>query len=250
VASRLASLSDDRVHAGRSDGSRVLDRCNHRDDFDAALVAAAHHLRTRIAEADAPDRNPLLQDHLEGLGNEVRDARRTRESRRDVQALAETVQRPLNDAHALLRNLRDVGRRAQLGVQPEVDPERPVGELAHAADLCLQVLSLDSQPREDAEPTRLAHLGDELRSGDASHPRLENRVFDPEKVVAVCRKVEARLRGVRWRFAPTTPAPLKARKDHRSMACSPPCVVERETFREEYAHEFCPLFRPRRRISQ
>ena len=67
-------------------------------------------------------------------------------------------------------------------MQPEIDAEGPVRQLAHPTDAGAQVVGGHAEARENAEPSRAAHLGHELGSGDSAHPGLEDGVLDAQEI--------------------------------------------------------------------
>ena len=67
-------------------------------------------------------------------------------------------------------------------MQPEIDTERAVGQLADAADHRAEVVGRHVETGEDAEPPGATHFGHELGAGDGAHARLDDRVVDPEEI--------------------------------------------------------------------
>ena len=182
MAARLAALGHDGVDAGADDGARVLDAADHRDDLDVALVAAADHVGARIAERDGEHGDALLQDDLERGVDDVGQAGRPRLGGRQAEPLTEAIERVLNRAHARLRDRAHVDRRSHLAVQPQVHAERSVGEPPHGADRPSHSVGWQLEPGDDPEAAGFRHLGHQLGTGHAAHPRLHDRIVDTQQV--------------------------------------------------------------------
>jgi hypothetical protein len=69
----------------------------------------------------------------------------------------------------------------KIGMQPEVDAERPGCELTDVADLPTQIIRGQIQARKNAQAPGAGHRSDELRSGDPSHARLNDWILDLQR---------------------------------------------------------------------
>src|SRR5262249_27014645 len=74
------------------------------------------------------------------------------------------------------------GGRPAPPVEPEIHADRPIGQLADAADHRAQVVGRHVEPGEDPEPAGATHFGDQLGPGDGAHARLDDGVLDPEEI--------------------------------------------------------------------
>jgi hypothetical protein len=162
--------------------ARVVHRGDHGHDERAGAVAAFDHRRVGVAEPDAPHRHLLLEDRVEGLGNDIGERRRRRRYFGQLEPAAEAIQHLLHGSQRLAGDLRRGVRRSQIVVQPQVDAEGTIGQLAHAADLAAQIVGAEPETREDAERTGVRHFRDELGARDATHAGLENRMIDAQQI--------------------------------------------------------------------
>lgn len=67
-------------------------------------------------------------------------------------------------------------------MKPEVDAERPVGQLPHACDLSPQVLSRKSESGENSQSSRIRDFGGQLGTGDPAHSRLNDGIDDVQQI--------------------------------------------------------------------
>ena len=74
----------------------------------------------------------------------------------------------------------DLERRRVEPAEHVVDAERTRGELSDLPDLAAQLVRRAAEASDDAEPTGIAHGGDELRCRVPGHARLEDGHVDPE----------------------------------------------------------------------
>ena len=197
VAAGLGSLRHQRVDAGGRHRAGVRDAADHGDHAGAPRVTASHQVGARVAERDREDRYALLEDDLDPGVDHVGQAGRPLVAGRQPQPRAEAVERVLHGVDLGLRNRGHVERWPHLGVQPEVDAERPIGEAPHRPNALADLLGWQLQPGQDAEASGAAHLGHQLGPGDAAHPGLENRHLDAEEIAQRC----AQRHGVTSRMA-------------------------------------------------
>jgi hypothetical protein len=182
MASRLAALGHDDVHAGALHRARVRDGRHHDHHLDAALVRAADLLGARLTEADRPHGDALLDDDLERGVDQVGHRRRAGGRRRQPQSRAEAVESGLHLGHRGLGDRGGVGGRPQRVGHELVDAEGAVGGGPHAPDRVAHLVGREVQRRDDAEAAGPGHLGDQVGAGDAAHPRLHDRMLDTQQV--------------------------------------------------------------------
>jgi hypothetical protein len=103
-------------------------------------------------------------------------------SRRNPELTAEPVEHRLDGGQPVVGDRRRIGGRAELRVEPQVDPERAVGQLANLADPAPQLLGGNVQAGQDPQAAGARHLGHQVGPGDASHAGLHDRVVDAEQI--------------------------------------------------------------------
>ena len=131
MAAGLAPLGHHDVDARGDDRARVLHRRHHRHDLDPRGAAAADEFGTRVAEPDAEDRRPLLEDHFDLRPDDVRDGLGPSRPRWQPEPGAEPVEDGVDSGQPLVGDRRRIDRRPELRVEPQVHPERAIGELPH-----------------------------------------------------------------------------------------------------------------------
>ena len=151
-------------------------------DTAGALEATTGERHVGRAERRAEDGHALVEHDLERVVDQIRDGIRSLGLGGNAQPLAELVEGTLGAAQRPVRDRRGIGRRTQLAVKPEVDPERPVGQLADSTNALAQLVGRDVQPRENPERPGPADLGHQLRPRDPAHSGLQDRIFDAEQV--------------------------------------------------------------------
>jgi hypothetical protein len=92
--------------------------------------------------------------------------------------------------------------RADRG-EEDVHPERPVGQLAHAADLRAELRRRAVGGRDDAEPTRRGDGRRQVRSRHEGHAGLTDRVANAQQVAQRRVQGAARRRGPAARGGPS-----------------------------------------------
>src|SRR5207244_10108774 len=126
----------------------------------------------------------------------------TRRRRGKPEAGPERVQRALGLGQGGVGDRVGGHRWSELLMEPQVDAERPRGERADLADLVPELVGRLQQAAEDAEPARLRDLGGELGAGHPAHPRLHDRILDPQAVAEHRAKRHSSFRSHTWYSSP------------------------------------------------
>jgi hypothetical protein len=180
MAAGLGALGHDRVDARGLQHLRFGHAGRHGDHLHARGVAARGALAPRIAQPDAEHRDALLHDHVERGVDRVGDLRGRLALDRQLKQGADLVELGLRARQRVARDRGRARRRLQGRVQPQVHAERLARVRADLGDLRAQRLGWLQQPGEDAEPAALGDLGDQLRSRDPAHARLQDWMLDGE----------------------------------------------------------------------
>jgi hypothetical protein len=67
-------------------------------------------------------------------------------------------------------------------VEPQIDAEGAAGQAAHFADLAPELVAVQAEAGEDAEPAGARHLGYERRTRNPLHGGLDDRVLDADQL--------------------------------------------------------------------
>lgn len=125
-----------------------------------------------------PPRSRQVVDEPEALACELREVLA-------VAALggrAEPIERVLDDLDEVLGERSGIHRSLDIGVQPEIDAERAVRQLAEAVDLAAQFFRREPQTRENAETAGARDFRRQFRSRYAAHARLKDRHVYAEEI--------------------------------------------------------------------
>ena len=181
MAAGLTSLDNDHIGALRGSGEGIGDRGHHGDDLGPVLVEPLRELGLRDTETGREDRDSLLEHHLDGRSDQIGGCRRAIELRRQVMSGPVVVEHTLHTPDEIVVESTDVDGRADVGMQPDVDPEGPIGQFAHLLDPGPQRFGSQVERRENAESAGVADRGHELGARHATHPRLEDGMGDTEE---------------------------------------------------------------------
>ena len=89
--------------------------------------------------------------------------------RRQAVRLPRVIQRRRHVAHPVGGLRGRIQRRQQIRVQPPIDAERPIRQLAHAPNLGAQLVGRQVQRRKNAESAGARHFRHQLSAG---HPPM------------------------------------------------------------------------------
>jgi hypothetical protein len=182
VAAGFAALSHDDVGAVGGRGACILHVRDHREYLDPVPPALLDERRLEPAECGREHRRPLVEHDLDRRIDDVGGAPGPSRRRRNAETLAELVQHFLRAPQGLVADRIGIDRRPERAVEPQIHPERAVGQLPDSADHHAQPVGRHVESGEDAEPARAAHFGDELGAGDSAHAGLDDRIVDADEI--------------------------------------------------------------------